>query len=119
MAYLQPINWIAGRVAKRRKQNQQYFRDCHIHCISDSRYCTENGQAKEIPLRNNGFWELASSFQQQGLQLHWHWIERSSWALNQWADQLARISKRALQQVHLTEWHDGESATVYDINPEE
>jgi ribonuclease HI len=117
MAYLQPINWIAGRLQQRRRKHSQHFQECHIHCISDSKYCVENGQTEAMPARNLGFWTLAQSYRQQQIFLHWHWSQRASFALNQWADQIARISRRCIGEIDKQLADAVED--VYQINAEE
>jgi len=121
MAYLQPLNWYAAaEVDRRRKRGKVRFRNVHI--VTDSKYCRDMGNSKDLtPKKNGALWRIFDDFQRNGLLLHWHWRPRASVGLNVYADKLSKEARLVIKNGQVQERVDESGfagpCTVSDFNP--
>lgn len=121
MAYLQPLNWyVAQELSRRSNRGKVRFRNVHI--ITDSKYCTDMGERKNLtPNKNGSLWRIFDDFQRHGLLLHWHWIPRASVGLNVYVDKLSKEARLTIKNCQAQERIEDsgfdDSRTVYDFNP--
>lgn len=120
MAYLQPLEWFAGRAADRRKKNAANLTAYHVHILTDSQYSQSTGESKgRAVVKNAGLWSVFDAFSRHGFVLHWHWLRRSDCDLNKFCDRLSKAARK-LHEADLTsnvlaraDW----ASTVEEINP--
>lgn len=121
MAYLQPLNWYASvELNNRKKSGGVRFRNVHI--ITDSKYCGEQGNKKDLfPKKNSALWKIFGDFQRHGILLHWHWIPRDTVELNAYADKLSKDARKAIAELRdRLEAEDlaaGDTQAPYFYNP--
>lgn len=127
MAYVQPLDWLSGREADRRKEKKTPIRAFQVHIVTDSDYCRATGSGPgRMMMKNAGLWAVFDVYARHGFVLHWHHVhghkEGAGCALNKYCDQLSKLARKLgkgynLQdRLHTT---GAETRTVYEINPSE
>lgn len=116
MAYLQPLNWYASVELNRRSKRSNAVQFKNVHIITDSKYCRDQGNKKDMfPKKNAGLWKIFSDFQRHGILLHWHWIPRDTVELNAFADKISKEARKAVAK--LRDRLEGEDTSPYASNP--
>lgn len=127
MAYIQPLDWLSGREADRRKKKQTPIRAYQVHIITDSDYCRRTGNgADRMMLKNAGLWAVFDVYARHGFVLNWHHVyghtEGKECALNQYCDKLSKLARKLVKGYNFQDRlmaSGAEARTVYEINPSE
>ena len=85
-AYVNPLLWLLGQEKPSQKQE--------IHLITDCEHLVQQWPRPGQWKANKQLWQLLGSLPRVGLNLHFHWIPRDTFPLNQLADELAGLARR-------------------------
>lgn len=97
MAYIQPLDWLSGREADRRKKENAPVRAYHVHILTDSDYCRQAGNSVDrLLMKNAGLWGVFDVYNRHGFILHWHHVKRSALSLNRLCDALSKTARKCL-----------------------
>ena len=109
-----PVSWLS-----RQKHRGQLVR---VHILTDCEVVKTTAKHKNSRKATKDLWFLIEAVSRGGLELTFHWMERDSTQLNQFADAVAGLTRKQLlcdmKQQGLEKLCD-DITSIYDLNPGE
>jgi hypothetical protein len=122
MAYVHALLWFTANDGKTLRKEIGRPLSVHIITDSESTHTVGNALAKRQTtldaVANSPLWAAVMDFDRKGFNLHWHWINRQTIALNKYCDELSRNQRLASEAVvKPLDPKTGRPYSLTDLNP--
>lgn len=96
---------------------------CNVHLVTDhaaiqldGTALTRGGKSVRDVNANRPEWAKLLAYEWEGFAFTFHWIPRSSTALNVWCDDQSKICFKAMKEMRRPATPDGREVSIYDCN---
>ncbi len=118
--YVQALSWYIEGPGKARLLDLRMVNPTaklKVHVITDNQTLATQGQGRMSRRKGFCYWRLIEAFEEEGYAVYWHWLGRSTIALNCLCDYLAGECRRGLTAIGPVEVP--KPTTAYDYNSDE
>lgn len=119
LPYVHALSWYIegpGRALLTEKLKSSQDNKVIIHAITDNQTIARQGQGLIGRKIGVYYWSMFDAMEDLGYEVHWHWLERETIALNHLCDHLAGLCRKSIHAVESVAPPAG--VTAYSCNTE-